>query len=165
VECTHERAVDFVPDAGLLLRQGSLARDEPDLHAQELVELEPLRGAAVIVVRLGPVNAPVRARAVGEAVLVEQRRIERVGEPARLGLLQAGAEERAQLPGEHLGLSRLRVHGHDRSGVLTDPVEHVDDGIRHLPAAAPVLDPPEERGFRTDGKLLLPPPLVEEHDP
>ena len=36
---------DRVLDAAPVALEGALARDQPDLHAQELVELQPLRGA------------------------------------------------------------------------------------------------------------------------
>ena len=44
MERGHERPVDGVPDARGLGRERALAGDERDLHAEELVELEPVRG-------------------------------------------------------------------------------------------------------------------------
>src|SRR5919201_5920165 len=153
-----------MPDPGLLLLERTLAGDEPDLHAQELVEREALRGTAVIFMGVGTMDAPVRVRAVDEVVLVPERGFEWIGEPAPLGLLEAGAHELAELPREHLGLTGLWIHGHDGAGVLTHSVEHVDDGVGHLSATAPVLDAAEERGLGADGQLLLAPRLIEEHD-
>ncbi len=164
VERLHEGAVDRVPDPRLLLREGALARHQPDLHADELVELESLRGAPVVVVRFGTVDPPVRARPVDEPAVVEELGVERFGEASRLGLLETRGDELAELPREDFGLPRLRVHGHDRARVLADAVEDVDDRVGHLQPGPPVLDPPEEGGFGSLRQLLLAPALVEEHD-
>ncbi len=48
VERGHQLAVDRVHDAGLLRRQRALARDQRQLHAQELVELQTLRGRDLV---------------------------------------------------------------------------------------------------------------------
>ena len=42
--------------------------------------------------------------------------VERIGEAPRLRALQARRHRAPELPGVHLGLPRLRVHGHDGAG-------------------------------------------------
>ena len=66
------------------------------------------RGRAVDVV--------VGTATVDEVVVGPQRGVERIGEPARLGALQARRHRAPQLPGVHLRLPRLRVHGNDGAG-------------------------------------------------
>ncbi len=65
----------------------ALARDEPDLHAQELVEDQALLGARrVSAIESGRWMARERDVAVDEVVAIEQRLVERIGEPARRAL-------------------------------------------------------------------------------
>ncbi len=92
---------------------------------------------------------------------------ERIGEAPRLRALQARRHRPAQLPGVHLGLPRLRVHGHDGArdvGVGVGIGEHVDDRVRHLALAPVALDLAEERHLRARAQLAFTPRLVEEHD-
>ena len=86
--------------------------------------------------------------AVDEVVAVEQRLVDRIGEAARRALRERLAHERAQLPGEHLGLARLRVDGQDHAGLVVGDAgaaEHVDDRVRHLALAAVHVELAEER--------------------
>ena len=105
-------------------------------------------------------------RAIDEVFPIQQFLVERVGEPAGRAPRQGVAHERAQLPCEHLGLARLRVHGHDHARLLVGAgaTDHVDDRVRHLPLPAVHVELPEERGFGADGELLVAPRLVEEGD-
>ena len=167
MERGHELAVDRVHDAGRLRRQRALAGDQCELHAQELVELEPLRGGVLVPDVGRPVDVVVGATAVDQVVVGPQRDAEWIGEPAGLGALQARRHRPPQLPRVHLGLPRLRVHGHDGAGhvgVGLGVGEHVDDRVRHLALAPVALDLAEHRDLGPHLQLSLAPGLVEEDD-
>ena len=164
MEPGDERTVDVVRDPAVLAFERALARHEPDLHAEELVELEPVRGDPGVVRRLGSVDAPERRRTLDEVVRRLTSRLERVGEAPSLGALERGAHDARQLPAVHVGLARRRVHGHERAGLVAELAEHVDDGVRHLALAPEEVDLAEERRLRSLGELLLAERLVEEHD-
>ena len=104
--------------------------------------------------RLGPVDRAQRRRC-GRRGRRDRGTsfVERIGEPARAQLAQRVRDERAQLPGEDLGLARLRVDRHDHAGLLVGgarPADDVDDRVRHLPLAAVHVELAEERGFGAD---------------
>ena len=160
-------AVDSMRDALLVRGERALARDEPDLHAQELVEHEAPLGRFELGHRLGPVDRPQRDVALDEVVTIEEVFVERIREPAHGTAGQRVGDERAQLPGEHLGLARLRIDGNDHAGLLVDgarAADDVDDGVRHLPLPAVHVELSEERRFGTGRELLRAPRLVEERD-
>ena len=167
VELGHERTVDRVHDPGRFRRERALAGDQRQLHAQELVELQPLRGGVAFAHRVGTVDAAVCAPPVDQVVIGADVTVEGIGEPARFGAVETRRDRAPQLPREHLGLPRLRVHRHDGAGDIRPGVgigEHVDHGVRHLALAPVALDLPEQRDLRARPELTLPPPLVEEHD-
>ena len=115
----------------------------------------------------GTVDAAVRAPAVDQLVLGAEVTVERIGEAPRLRALQARRHRAAELPGVHLGLPRLRVHGHDGAGDVGVGIgigEHVDDRVRHLALAPVALDLAEQRHLRARAQLAFAPRLVEEHD-
>ena len=171
VERRHERPVDVVRDAALVPLERALARDEPDLHAQELVELQPLRARprarSIVSGRWMPRYAHGRGRRADASV----RQIAASSGSAKprgsRALAARSPTSLPQLPRVHLGLARLRVHGHEHAGRRRSPgsAEHVDDRVRHLAPPAVVLDLAEERGLGPDGELALAPGLVEEHEP
>ena len=154
-ERVDERTVDVVADARLLGRERALARDEPDLHAQELVEHRAAASRrACSAIESGRWIARIARVAVDEVVAIEQR-ARRAGRRSRAPrhFASASRHERAQLPGEHLGLARLRIHGHDHAGLLVGDAgaaEHVDDRVRHLPLAAVHVELAEERRLGAD---------------
>ena len=152
-ERRQQRAVDAVGDALLLRGERALARDEPDLHAQELVEHEAALRRCELRHRLGPVDRAQRDVPVDEVVAIEEVLVERVREPAHRAPRERVGDERAQLPREHLGLARLRIHRDDHAGLLVGgarPADHVDDRVRHLPLAAVHVELAEERGLGPD---------------
>src|SRR5262249_2899 len=120
MERLDERPVDLVPDPRPLLLERTLARHQADLHADELVELESVSGAVMIIVCLREVDAAVRTRPVDQTAALEDLWSERLGEPTRLRPLQARGDELAELPREHLRLPGLWVDRDDRGRVLTD---------------------------------------------
>ena len=156
-------------DAGLLGRQRALARDERELHAQELVELQPLRGHdACRPSSSGRWMSRYARAAVDEVVVGAQRAVERIGEPARLRALagttppRAGAATCAPRPSPTAGTRARCVPVTSDVGVGVG--EHVDDRVGHLALAAVALDLAEHRHLRARAQLPLAPGLVEEHD-
>ena len=164
VEQGHQRTVDAVRDAALLAFERALARHQPDLHPEELVELEPVRGDPEVVHRLGSVDPPERRRTVDEVGAPADLALDGVREAAPACALERGAHDAGELPAVHVGLARRRVHGDELAGLVAELTEHVDDRVRHLALAPEQLDLPEERRLRSLGELLLAERLVEEHD-
>ena len=170
MNAAHESAVDVVPDARLLGRERALARDEPDLHAQELVEdRAAVCGRSSSRHRLGPVDGAQRGVAVDEVVPVEERLVERIGEAARLRTWRsASATSARQLPREHLGFARLRVDGHDHAGLVVGDARRgrctstTGFVIWRLPRYTSSL--PKNDASVPTAQLLLAPRLVEERD-
>ena len=109
VELRDERTVDRVTDTGGVRGERALAGHERELHAQELVELEPPHGRVRVGHRVGTVDPLVRAAAVDEVVRATTRTIERVGEATRANAGERRRDRARKLPGVHLGLPRLRV--------------------------------------------------------
>ena len=70
------------------------ARHQGQLHAQELVELQAVRGGVALPHRLRPVDAAVRAPPVDQVVLTAERHVEWVGEAARLGAVETRTRPR-----------------------------------------------------------------------
>ena len=172
VERGHERPVDLVADPARIGSERALALDQRDLHAEELVELEAVRGDPRVLHRVGTVDVPVGVCAVDELERGADVAVDRVGEPFLLRPLERRRDRASELPGVHLRLPRLRIHGHDRAGCLRSVGgtalgvgrrEHVDDGIGELTLAAVLLDLAEERDLRAHRELPLAPRLIEEH--
>ena len=148
VERGHELAVDVVARCPVASRPSARLRGhERELHAEELVELEPAaRRAYASAIVSGRWMSRYARRAVDELVRRRAAR-RRAGRrsPRALRALEARRHRAAQLPRVHLGLPRLRVDRHDGAGDVASPAsrigEHVDDRVRHL-ALAPVAARP-----------------------
>ena len=99
-------------------RDRALARDQPDLHAQELVEDQALAAppAPRPCARAGGSRGtPRRAtRARGRP----RDRGDRIGEAALRAPAQRVLHELRHLPGRDVGLARLRIDRHDLSGAI-----------------------------------------------
>ena len=121
-------------------------------------KIKPLRCAArCSAIDSGRWIARSASVAVDEVVAVEERLVERVGEAARRALRERVRHQRAQLPGEHLGLARLRVDRDDHAGLLVGdagPADHVDDRVRHLALAAVHVELAEERHLGADASCF-----------
>jgi hypothetical protein len=81
-ELRNERSVDDVLDSRLFGRERTLAGDQADLHAQELVEDEAAARRVELRERTGLVNRPQRVPAIDEVVSITNVFVERIGEPA-----------------------------------------------------------------------------------
>ncbi len=168
-KCREQRAVDGVANPRLLRRERTLAGDEPDLHAEELVEDEPSPRLRQLLTGPRTMDRPQRDVARDEVMRVDDVRVggERIGKPPFLALRERVRDQRAHLPRQDVGLSRLRIDGHDHAGLLvgdTRPAHDVDDRVGHLTLPAVDVELAEERGLGADAQLLLAPRLIEERD-
>ena len=161
-EAVAQLAVDGVRDAGLVRLDRALARHEPHLHPQELVEPEPALRLARGVDRRRLVDVVERERAVDELQLLEHVGGQRLGELA--DPLQRQRDDRLHLPRGDVGLPRLRVDRDDHARLRTGTTEDVDDRVRELALAAVDVQFPVEGDLGALGQLLRAPGLVEEHE-
>ena len=123
--------------------------------------------AASSAIESGRWMARKRGGAIEEIDRGRESSVERIGETALAALRERVGDERAQLPREHLGLARLRVHRDDHAGLLvgrTRAADDVDNGVRHLALSPVHVELAEERRLGADAQLLLAPRLVEERD-
>ncbi len=85
MELGNETALDYVADASLLRLERALARHEPDLHPQELVEGEAAARGSGLGRRFGSVDPAVGGVAVDEVVRVEHLLGQGLAQAARAG--------------------------------------------------------------------------------
>ena len=143
--------------------QGSLAQDQGELNPEELVEHQPFPGGGDIAHRLGKVYPGERGGAIDEVEALPYLGRQRFGQTSAPALAQGRLDPRTDLPGGDPVLLALGVEGNDASGPVA--ADQVDHRVRQLTAALEHLDPTEEHRLGPDGKLTLPPALVEEADP
>ena len=150
---------DDVRDPGGLGRGGTFLHDEDELEPQQLVEGEAAPGDVFLLEALGGVYPPERLRASSQAELVDHLRWQDLCQSPRA--FQRLGDIRGDLGRADLGLSRLRVHGHETARLVADEVH---DRVGHLAAAPVDLCAAEDDDLQADRQLADPPRLVEEHD-
>ena len=121
----RRRRVCAIPDCSAA--SARLRGDEADLHAQELVEheaaLAPRRSSAIDSGRWIARSATLRST---RSCASRSSSSSGSAKPRTLHFGERLGDERAQLPGEHLGLARLRVDRHDHAGLLVGDTRPAD---------------------------------------
>ena len=118
VERGHERAVDRVHGCRCASAASARLRaTSASCMRRNSSNFSRCAAADASCHRLGAVDAAcTRSCGRRDRCSVRQVAVERVGEAPRLRALAGRRDRPPELPGVHLGLPRLRVHGHDRAG-------------------------------------------------